>query len=86
MLNYEKDIPALIEDGIKVLIYAGESDLIYNWLGNSQWVHAMKWSGQKQFGASKTVPFLVNGKNAGSLNSYGALSFLKADSAMQYVS
>ncbi|XP_058755082.1 serine carboxypeptidase-like [Vicia villosa] len=81
MLNYEKDIPSLLEDGIKVLIYAGDLDLICNWLGNSQWVHAMKWSGQEQFGASKTVPFLVDGKNAGSLNSYGPLSFLKVNGA-----
>ncbi|CAK8576176.1 unnamed protein product [Lathyrus sativus] len=81
MKNYEKDIPALLEDGIKVLIYVGEFDLICNWLGNSQWVHGMKWSGQKQFGASKTVPFLVDGKNAGSLNSYGPLSFLKVNDA-----
>jgi len=37
----------------------------------------MKWSGQKKFAASKTVQFLVNGKKAGLLNSYGPLSFLK---------
>ncbi|CAL5212159.1 unnamed protein product [Lathyrus oleraceus] len=77
MFNYDQFLPELLENGIKVLIYAGEFDLICNWIGNSQWVHAMKWSGQKQFEASKTVPFLVDGKNAGSLNSYGTLSFLK---------
>ncbi|KAI5389008.1 variant 2, Serine carboxypeptidase-like 48 [Lathyrus oleraceus] len=81
MFNYDQFLPELLENGIKVLIYAGEYDLICNWIGNSQWVHAMKWSGQKQFGASKTVPFLVDGKNAGSLNSYGALSFLKVNGA-----
>lgn len=33
MRNLEVGIPALLEDGIKVLIYAGEQDLICNWLG-----------------------------------------------------
>ncbi|XP_004506097.1 serine carboxypeptidase-like [Cicer arietinum] len=81
MNNFEDDIPALLEDGIKVLIYAGEYDLICNWLGISKWVHAMEWSGQKQFADSKTVPFLVDGAQAGSLNSYGLLSFLKVKGA-----
>lgn len=33
MRNLEVGIPELIEDGIKLLIYAGEYDLICNWLG-----------------------------------------------------
>jgi len=33
MKNLEVGIPALLEDGIKVLVYAGEYDLICNWLG-----------------------------------------------------
>jgi len=37
----------------------------------------MEWSGQKQFTASKTVQFVVDGTQAGLLNSYGPLSFLK---------
>lgn len=35
MRNLEVGIPALLEDGINVLIYAGEYDLICNWLGKS---------------------------------------------------
>ncbi|XP_061359433.1 serine carboxypeptidase-like [Gastrolobium bilobum] len=77
MRNLEVGIPSLLEDGIRMLAYAGEEDLICNWLGNSRWVHAMEWSGQKEFGASHTVQFMVDGAKAGSLNSYGPLSFLK---------
>lgn len=33
MRNLEVDIPTLLEDGIKLLVYAGEYDLICNWLG-----------------------------------------------------
>ncbi|XP_057456083.1 serine carboxypeptidase-like [Lotus japonicus] len=79
--NLEVGIPSLLEDGIKALVYAGEYDLICNWLGNSRWVHAMEWSGQKEFGESPTVKFFVDGAEAGSLNSYGPLSFLKVNGA-----
>ncbi|KAL6199862.1 hypothetical protein ACLB2K_029644 [Fragaria x ananassa] len=81
MRNLEVGIPALLEDGIKVLVYAGEYDLICNWLGNSNWVHAMEWSGQKAFEASLTVPFKVGGAEAGLLKSHGPLAFLKVHNA-----
>ncbi|KDP43980.1 hypothetical protein JCGZ_05447 [Jatropha curcas] len=81
MRNLEVGIPALLEDGIKVLIYAGEKDLICNWLGNSRWVQAMEWSGQKEFGASPDVPFIVEGEEAGQLKSHGPLTFLKVHEA-----
>ncbi|KAM1149166.1 hypothetical protein FF1_029752 [Malus domestica] len=81
MRNLEVGIPALLEDGIKLLVYAGEYDLICNWLGNSNWAHAMEWSGQKAFVAAQTVPFKVAGAEAGLLKSYGPLAFLKVHNA-----
>ncbi|TYI90929.1 hypothetical protein E1A91_D03G156400v1 [Gossypium mustelinum] len=81
MRNFEVGIPSLLEDGIKVLIYAGEYDLICNWLGNSKWVHAMTWSGQKGFGSSPIVPFVVDGVEAGKLKTHGPLTFLKVHDA-----
>ncbi|XP_022765464.1 serine carboxypeptidase 3-like isoform X2 [Durio zibethinus] len=81
MRNLEVGIPALLEDGIKLLVYAGEYDLICNWLGNSRWVHAMQWSGQKEFVASPEVPFVVNGSEAGVLKTHGPLGFLKVHDA-----
>ncbi|KAL9994748.1 putative carboxypeptidase C [Helianthus debilis subsp. tardiflorus] len=81
MRNLEAGIPHLLEDGIKLLVYAGEYDLICNWLGNSRWVHAMEWSGQKQFGAAPDVPFEVDGSEAGLFKTHGPLSFLKVHDA-----
>ncbi|KAG6734371.1 hypothetical protein I3842_01G270000 [Carya illinoinensis] len=81
MRNLEVGIPTLLEDGVNLLVYAGEYDLICNWLGNSRWVHAMEWSGQQQFVASPEVPFEVDGSEAGVLKSHGALSFLKVHDA-----
>ncbi|GKE39888.1 serine carboxypeptidase-like protein [Tanacetum coccineum] len=77
MRNLEAGIPELLEDGIKMLVYAGEYDVICNWLGNSRWVHAMEWNGKEQFNALSEAPFEVDGSEAGLLKSYGPLSFLK---------
>ncbi|CAK9159679.1 unnamed protein product [Ilex paraguariensis] len=81
MRNLEAGIPELLEDGIKLLVYAGEYDLICNWLGNSRWVHAMEWSGQEEFKASPDVAFEVDGSEAGLLKSHGPLSLLKVHDA-----
>ncbi|KAI4304699.1 hypothetical protein MLD38_040173 [Melastoma candidum] len=81
MQNLEVGIPALLEQGIKTLIYAGEFDLICNWLGNSRWVHAMLWSGQKDFEQAADVSFVVDGAEAGILKNHGPLTFLKVHDA-----
>ncbi|CAL5352740.1 unnamed protein product [Camellia sinensis] len=81
MKNLEVGIPALLEDGINVLIYAGEYDLICNWLGNYKWVTAMQWSGQKNFRNAPIASFLVDGIQEGVMRSYGPLTFLKAYNA-----
>ncbi|KAM3374212.1 serine carboxypeptidase-like [Capsicum galapagoense] len=81
MKNLEVGIPSLLEDGIKLLVYAGEYDLICNWLGNSRWVHAMKWSGQNAFGKASSVSFAVDGVEKGVQKSHGPLTFLKVHDA-----
>lgn len=81
MRNLEVGIPALLEDGVKLLVYAGEYDLICNWLGNSRWVNSMEWSGHEEFTKAPTKSFLVDDKEAGLITSHGSLSFLKVHDA-----
>ncbi|PHU14274.1 Serine carboxypeptidase 3 [Capsicum chinense] len=81
MRNLEAVIPPLLEDGIKLLVYAGEYDLIFNWLGNSRWVHAMEWSGLKDFGAARSVPFTVDGEEKGIQKNHGPVTFLRVHDA-----
>ncbi|XP_042008722.1 serine carboxypeptidase-like [Salvia splendens] len=81
MKNFDVGLPALLQDGIKLLVYAGEYDLICNWLGNLRWVENMSWSGRRRFVSAKLVPFKVGGVEAGGMKSYGGLSFLKVYNA-----
>lgn len=81
MKSYDLSLPPLLEDGIEVLIYAGEYDLICNWLGNSRWVRNMKWSGQKRFWSARQHPFKVGDVKVGWRKSYGGLSLMKVYNA-----
>ncbi|KAI3858916.1 hypothetical protein MKW98_028649 [Papaver atlanticum] len=89
MKNLAVGIPALLNVGIQFLAYAGEYDLICNWLvtylkfeqGTQTWVHAMEWSGRQDFGRAANVSFVVDGAEAGELKNHGPLSFLKVHDA-----
>ncbi|GAA5868650.1 hypothetical protein JCM8547_003768 [Rhodosporidiobolus lusitaniae] len=59
-------IPPLLEDGIRVLIYAGDADFMCNSRGNLAWTLALPWSHQTQYNKGKLIPFKSNGKTAGS--------------------
>ncbi|GFP96057.1 serine carboxypeptidase-like 48 [Phtheirospermum japonicum] len=81
MMNHAVYIPELLQDGIKLLVYAGEYDFICNWLGNFIWVAEMQWWGHKGFWWARYVPFNVDGVNAGSIKRYGPLTFVKVKDA-----
>ena len=38
LTKYDDILPEMMADGIRVMIYAGELDLICNYLGNQRWV------------------------------------------------
>ena len=78
MKKYEQLLPAMLHDGIRVLIYAGDKDYICNWLGNKDWVLQMKWDGhQDMLKAEDTKWVSREGKHAGDLRTSNGLSFLR---------
>ncbi|XP_039165421.1 serine carboxypeptidase-like [Eucalyptus grandis] len=81
MKNLAVGIPALLEDRLKVLIYAGEYDLRCNYIGIFEWVEDMKWYGQADFKKSEIVPFAVDGSVAGWEKAHGPLTFLTVNEA-----
>lgn len=84
MKNLAVDIPALLEDGLKVLIYAGEYDLRCDYIGILKWVEDMEWSGRADFKKSDVL-FFVDGNEAGQGKTHGPLTFLKVNEAGHFV-
>jgi len=49
MKDMSHNIPHLLHNGYRVLIYAGDVDFICNWMGNKAWTLKLDWPGKKEF-------------------------------------
>lgn len=72
-----KVFPEMLEDGVRVMIYAGDQDLICNWLGNRRWVDALQWAGAGDWAAAEDCEWQVGGSPAGRIRQAGPLSFVQ---------
>lgn len=74
-------VAALLERGVRVLIYAGKYDLVCNWVGNERWTLALEWSGQAAFRSENLREWKVDGKVAGETRSARGLTFVTIEGA-----
>ncbi|KAI8377654.1 Alpha/Beta hydrolase protein [Radiomyces spectabilis] len=81
MRPYVEEVPPLLEDGIRILIYAGDADFICNWMGNKAWTLELPWSGKKEFASANDTEWYsaITGKHAGDLRQTkdGRFAFLR---------
>jgi len=81
MQSQEPNIPAVLENGIRTMVYAGDVDFICNWMGNKAWALKMKWSGKKQFNQAKDEDWKSGGKVVGKVRKHGPMSFVQIHGA-----
>lgn len=62
-------VAALLERGVRTLIYVGSYDWICNWVGNEAWTSALEWSGAGEFTGEALRVWEVDGKRAGRVRS-----------------
>ncbi|CAI5731669.1 unnamed protein product [Peronospora farinosa] len=61
----------LLNDDLRVLIYAGDADLMCNWYGNQAWTLALDWKGKGGFNAAPETAYITaDGTNAGVVQSF----------------
>ncbi|KAJ2936592.1 hypothetical protein H1R20_g509, partial [Candolleomyces eurysporus] len=74
-------ISALLERGVRALIYVGANDWICNHVGNERWTLDLEWSGQQNFSSQPLRDWYVDGKRAGRTRGSGGLTFATIDGA-----
>jgi len=77
MLNFAEDLPILLENDIRVLIYHGEYDFICNWYGGFNWMKHLEWKYQDNWLAAANTTWYVDGEVAGYNKSSNGFTFLK---------
>ncbi|KAF8649503.1 hypothetical protein AX16_005755 [Volvariella volvacea WC 439] len=77
-------VGALLDRGVRALIYVGTYDWICNWVGNERWTLALEWSGQEEFVKQPLREWSVGGDGssvAGKTRAAKGLTFATVDAA-----
>ncbi|KAF7377420.1 hypothetical protein MSAN_00163600 [Mycena sanguinolenta] len=67
----------VVDTGIRVLVWAGDADIICNWIGNQQAVLAMDWSGAAQLKATPLTNITLNGTPIAAVQNVNNFSFAR---------
>ncbi|KAJ0394347.1 hypothetical protein ATCC90586_007113 [Pythium insidiosum] len=84
-LGYQTYVADMLNDGVRVLVYAGDADLVCNWSGNRAWTLALDWQGKDGFNAATDRPFITRDPvvkdspqvEAGVVRTFGGFTFLR---------
>lgn len=79
--TYASNVATLLNDGIRVLIYAGQADYICNWFGNKEWINLLEWNDKTGFVTAGQHDWFVGGKNVGTRQQYKNLAFISIKDA-----
>lgn len=74
-------VAALLERGVRALIYVGKNDWICNHVGNEAWTRALEWTGHAEFAGAPLHPWNVSGAQAGMARSARGLTFATIEGA-----
>ena len=74
-------VAALLERGVKALIYVGKNDWICNHVGNERWTLDLEWTKHDEFSSQPLREWIVDGKAAGMTRSAGGLTFATIEGA-----
>ncbi|GJE99865.1 serine carboxypeptidase [Phanerochaete sordida] len=74
-------VSALLERGVRVLLYVGANDWICNWVGNEQMSRDLEWTGQTAFAGEPLREWKVDGKVAGITRATQGFTFATVDGA-----
>lgn len=81
MQTYAPNVKTLLDDGLRVLIYAGQADYICNWFGNKEWINRLEWNDKEEFNKAGQHDWIVNNKVVGTIQQYKELTFISIKDA-----
>lgn len=78
MKSQKHYLTELLDNGMPVLAYSGDTDFLVNWLGTKKLTEDLDWSGKSGFNAAPFEDWVTrNGTYAGQVRNYDRLTFLR---------
>lgn len=76
--------PSILDAGVKVLLFAGDEDLICNYVGVERTAERIVWNGGEKRGLKNATEeeWVVNGTLAGSWKKAGGLEYVRVSVCM----
>ncbi|KAJ6621796.1 serine carboxypeptidase [Mycena sp. CBHHK59/15] len=71
MRDSKRLLTELVDEGIRLLVYAGNVDMMANYMGESLWVTALPSKYKDAFGSAPFLPWTVSKRQAGLVRSAG---------------
>jgi carboxypeptidase C (cathepsin A) len=79
-------VAALLERGVRVLVYVGKNDWGCNWIANDAFTRNLEWSGRDAFNKEEIHTWKIDGNDKGFTRSAQGLTFVVIDGAGHMVS
>lgn len=74
-----KELSEVLDAGIRILVYAGQYDLICNHVGIEKALMQLPWSGNVEWTKAPSGIWAIDGKPAGYTKSFGTLNYLRGN-------
>ncbi|KAJ7022403.1 serine carboxypeptidase [Mycena alexandri] len=71
MRNTKKLLTEIVDEGIRLLVYAGNVDMMCNYMGEAQWIEQLPSTHKDAFGEAPFLPWTVSDRPAGVVRSVG---------------
>jgi len=71
MRNTKSLLTELVDEGIRLLVYAGNVDMMCNYMGESQWIAQLPSTHKGAFNQAPFLPWTVSDRQAGVVRSAG---------------
>ncbi|EPS31077.1 Carboxypeptidase S1 [Penicillium oxalicum] len=75
--SFLSTLSSVVQSGVNVIVWAGDTDWICNWVGNYGAANAISYSGHAEFSSKSLAPYTVNGVEKGQYKTVNNLSFLR---------
>ncbi|GLD92814.1 hypothetical protein PINS_up001393 [Pythium insidiosum] len=74
---YDSHVEELLNNDVRVLLYAGDQDAVCGWSSNAAWSKQLEWKGKGGFNAAAERPLVVAAERAGDVHSFENLSLVR---------